>query len=218
MFLAVIGEGSLQAARVFVVMVNAALLGMPAARIEPDFRIPGDSVHAARFERVEEYNSIDCNAYLSHGECCDSVGRFWHEWNLEVEILCADRVGIAAVGEPGVWVIGQILRIDDQELFIVADAQVGNAIFVRVPDLVREEIDISSGIPVKVDVRLPSLHIPATAYWLEPLGYFRGRIFLSIAESRFCSRIRCLSTTSTWAAGSARTGTPWSAARATWWT
>ena len=76
MLFAAVTEWRLHADRILVIVINATLLRVTAARIQPDFRIAFNSVHAARFERIEEDNAVQSKADWSHGNTSNVIIQF----------------------------------------------------------------------------------------------------------------------------------------------
>ena len=96
-------------------MINARLLRMPAAGIEPNFGITGDRVHPFRFERIEEHDAVERRADRPHRESRDLRSHPRHEREAEGELLDADRVRIAAVWKLRGGMVRVALALDDEE-------------------------------------------------------------------------------------------------------
>src|SRR5579883_352326 len=209
----VVREWCLHATGVFVVVVSAALFRVPAARIEPDFRVARHGVHSTRFKWVEEHNAIDCQTNRPHRRWRNLLGGFGHQRNAEGEVLRANRVRVSAVGELGGGVIGEILRFEDQERVVVTHLEVGYPILVGIARL-GEQIDELVGVAVEVGVRLavlPFLDVPPAADGFQPDRYGRRRVLFA-AKCRFRGGIQCRLTSRTfWTARAAGRGTAWTA-------
>lgn len=186
MLLAIVRERGLHARRILVVVIDPGLLWMPAARVEPDFGVAFDGIHAAGFEGIEEDHTIEGHADRSHRQSRDAVGHLGFQRQSKREVLDADRVGVVAVGEDRGRVIGVALAFEDQVAFVVGDLQVGNAIAIGVLAMVRKQIDVTTGVEVVVDVRLGSRHEPLAADGLQVL-----RIGFGLGHGDACQQTAC---------------------------
>ena len=168
--LAVVGERRLHAARILVIVIHAVLLRVAAARVEPDLGIALDGVHPAGLERVEEDHAVERHPDRAHRHPRDRGCPLRLERQAEVKILDADPVRIVAIGEDRRGVVGIALAVDEECLVVVADRQVGNAVVVRVGQVIAEEVDVGVGVLEDISWRLALANVPASADRLEAGG------------------------------------------------
>ena len=161
MLLAVVLEGAFHADRILVVVVDAGLLGMAAAGIEPDLRIALDRVHPSLLEGIEEHDTIERRADRPHRQARGRCGQPRLERQPEGEVLDLNRVWIAAVGEDRGGMVGVALALDDEkpsrvELVarLVRDPHLVDAVAIGITPVVGEEVDelhlVADDVAIKI--------------------------------------------------------------------
>lgn len=125
-----VGPGRVEADGIFVVMILAKLIGVPAATVHQVAR-----VHPAGVEGIEEYHAVHRDADGAHVQCAivSAPGEsemvrvhFRNERNVEGFILLPNAVGIAksAFGKPACRVVWQAVGVEDHAAVVEAHGDV----------------------------------------------------------------------------------------------
>ena len=148
MLLAVVLEGAFHADRILVVVVDAGLLGVAAAGVEPNLRIALDRIHPSLLEGIEKHDTVERRADRPHRQARGRFSQPRLQRQTEGEILHRNRVWIAAVGEDRGGMIGISLALDDEKpgrmdvvARLVRDPYLVDAVTIGIAPVVAEEVD-----------------------------------------------------------------------------